>query len=77
MKEQRAIEAAYSALHCGGIDPQWYRDQIQPGLASLSLPMIAKATGVSTSAAAKWRAGRAIPHVRHWDGLAGLVGKDH
>ena len=75
MKEQRAIEAAYSALHGRGVDPQWYRDQIQPGLASFTLPMIAKATGVSTSAASKWRAGRALPHVRHWDALAELVGR--
>jgi hypothetical protein len=56
------------------IDPAWYRAEIRPLLAGFTLPAIAKAVGVSTSAAAKWRAGRAIPHQRHWAALAELVG---
>jgi len=54
-------------------DEEWYRKVIAPQLATLTLPAIAKATGVSTSAASKWRAGRAVPHPRHWAALATLV----
>jgi hypothetical protein len=76
MTDQRAVEAAYDALHDKDVDPEWHRDEIQPSLASFTLPMIAKATGVSTSAAAKWRAGRAGPHPRHWAALGEMVGAD-
>ena len=73
MKEQRMIEAAYEAAHGADRDTAWYGATVQPLLAGLTLPVIAKAVGVSTSAAAKWRAGRAIPHPRHWAALATLV----
>jgi CRISPR-associated endonuclease Cas1 len=74
MKEQRMIEAAYEAAHGTDRDPAWYGAMVQPLLAAFTLPAIAKAAGVSTSAAAKWRSGRAIPHPRHWAALAELVG---
>jgi hypothetical protein len=74
MKEQRMIEAAYEAAHGADRDTAWYGATVQPLLAGFTLPVIAKAVGVSTSAAAQWRANRAIPHVRHWTALAELVG---
>ncbi len=71
---QRMAEIAFVATERPTIDPEWYGATVQPLLAGFTLPAIAKATGVSTSAAAKWRAGRSTPHVRHWAALAELVG---
>jgi hypothetical protein len=74
MRAQRMAQSAYRASDHPEFDPEWYGSTIQPALARFTLPAIAKATDVSTSAAAKWRAGRATPHVRHWAALAELVG---
>jgi hypothetical protein len=71
---QRVAEIAYSAANDEAQDPEWYGATVQPLLAGFTLPAIAKATGVSTSSAAKWRANRATPHARHWAALAELVG---
>ena len=76
MRAQRMTQSAYRASDRPPADPEWYAATIQPLLAHLTLPAIAKATGVSTSAASKWRVGRAAPHVRHWVALAKLVGVD-
>jgi hypothetical protein len=45
-----------------------------PGLATLSMTAIAKATGMSATAAGKVRSGQRVPHQRHWEALADLVG---
>jgi hypothetical protein len=50
-----------------------FSELVTSGLATVTLPAIAKATGMSTSAAAKLRAGRRVPHPRHWAALASLV----
>ena len=52
------------------VHPEWYGATIQPALAGFTLPAIARARDVSTSVAAKWRARRATPHVRHLAALA-------
>lgn len=67
-----AEKCAYDAE----LDAVYFEEQIQPKLAALSLPTIAKATGASASAASKWRAGRATPHPRRWAALAKLVGTE-
>ena len=54
-------------------DTEWYRRDVLPGLAGVTLTAIAKATAVSTSSASKWRAGRRVPHARHFAALAALV----
>ena len=74
MRAQRMAQSAHRASDHPLVDPEWYGTTVQPLLAGFTLPAIPKATGVSTSAAAKWRAGRATPHVRHWAALAELVG---
>jgi len=71
---QRIAEIAYEASQDPDLDREWYGATVQPLLAGFTLPVIARATGVSTSAAAKWRAGRRVPHARHWAALAELVG---
>ena len=44
---------------CGAeFDLEWYLTEVQPKLAIISLPAIARATGASTSAASQWRSGK-------------------
>jgi len=72
---RRAEQAAWDAEHANqSHDPAWFTSVVVPRLANVTLPAIAKATGMSTSAAAKVRAGRRVPHPRHWQALAKLVG---
>jgi CRISPR-associated endonuclease Cas1 len=71
---QRLAEVAFDASSAPGATRAWFAESVGPALAGFTLPAIARAAGVSTSAVAKWRAGRAIPHPRHWPALAGLVG---
>lgn len=59
--------------------PAWlnseiYTNKIQLRLAKTSVPAIASAIGVSMSYATDIRAGRRLPHERHWQALAELVG---
>ena len=69
-RTRRAEQAAWEAEHVREtFDPEWFRANVLPGLAGVSLPAIAKATGMSTSAASKVRAGRRVPHPRHWGAL--------
>jgi hypothetical protein len=53
-------------------DPDWYVANVLPGLVGVTLTEIAKATGMSTSNAAKVRSGKRVPHPRHWAGLVAL-----
>jgi hypothetical protein len=59
------------------VDPNqnadWFREAIVPKLGSVSLTQIAKATGLSTSAASKIRSGRNVPHRRHWQPLRNFI----
>jgi hypothetical protein len=74
---QRVKELAFGeSSPVPGFDAAWFETVVQPRLSAFTLPTIATATGVSTSAASKWRAGRRIPHPRHWRALALLVGAD-
>ena len=59
--------------------PDWlnektYREKILPRLAGITVPTIASALAVSEPYATNIRAGRCIPHPRHWLALARLVG---
>ena len=58
----------------GAMSRDWYLELVAPKLRRVTLPAMARVTGASTSAASKWRAGRAVPHPRHWLALAELVG---
>jgi len=71
---QRVVEIAFEASNNPEPEQAWFAESVGPALAGFTLPVIAKATGVSTSAAAKWRAGLRVPHRRHRASLAGLVG---
>ena len=56
------------------LDEKTYRDKIQPCLRGLTIPTISQALGVSIPYATDIRAGRCIPHPRHWLKLARIVG---
>ena len=73
--DQRAAQGAWDAEHAGEVhDAAWFTREVLPGLQGASLTVIAKATGMSTSSASKVRAGRRVPHPRHWCALAELGG---
>ena len=64
----------WEAEHQGEtFDREWFSSVVVPGLQGVSLTTIAKATGMSTSAASKVRAGKRVPHPRHWEGLVALM----
>lgn len=71
---QRAQQDAWDRTHRGEIyDPEWFEAKVLPQLSTVTLTTIAAATGMSTSAASKIRAGRRVPHPRHWEALATLA----
>jgi hypothetical protein len=58
--------------------PEWlnepfYREQIQPRLATITVPTFVTTLSVSEHYATRIRAGRCIPHPRHWLTIARLV----
>ena len=53
---------------------EFYRERIQPRLSGITAPAIASALGLSVPYAAEIRAGRCLPHHRHWLTLVQLVG---
>jgi len=57
----------------GWLTEEVYRKKIQPGLAGITVPAIASALGISQPYAAEIRAGRYLPHPRHWLALARLL----
>jgi CRISPR-associated protein Cas1 len=73
--EHRLAQQWWELAHDGEtFDREWYLTAVLPGLAGFTLTIIAKATGLSTSAASKIRSGSRVPSPRHWQALAELVG---
>lgn len=58
----------------GWLTEQAYREKIQPQLAGMTVPAIAAALSISEPYATDIRRGQRIPHPRHWQALARLVG---
>jgi CRISPR-associated endonuclease Cas1 len=85
-REAEALRAKTQRKHAAGLAawqpsdlPKWfneeaYRTKIQTALARITVPAIATALGISEPYATDIRAGRRIPHPRHWQALAQLVG---
>jgi CRISPR-associated endonuclease Cas1 len=64
----------WSATHSGEKrDAAWFQREIAPGLNTLSLQKIAQATGLSLAACSRFRAGKRLPHPRHWPALATIA----
>jgi hypothetical protein len=57
-----------------GLNEETYLGKIQPLLAALTNKAVASALGSSIPYASAIRAGRRVPHPRHWQALAELVG---
>jgi hypothetical protein len=57
-----------------GLEKENYIRKIQPLLSGVTVPVLASALGISEPYAAEIRAGRYLPHPRHWQTLARLVG---
>jgi hypothetical protein len=84
--EARARQAEKQRRHAGEVkawnpsdQPAWlteefYRERIQPRLSGIKVPAISLALGLSVPYAAEIRAGRQMPHPRHWLTLTTLVG---
>jgi hypothetical protein len=77
-EKQRRHATALKAWHPSD-KPNWlteevYREKIQPRLAGITIPVISSALGVSQPYAAEIRAGRYLPHPRHWLALAQIIG---
>jgi len=68
--ERKRWEIEHSAEK---VDRERFLAEVLPGLRGISLTRIAKATGMSTSAASKVRSGKMVPHPRHWTVMASLV----
>jgi hypothetical protein len=72
-REDQFARLAWEAEHADEAhDAEWYLANVLPGLARVSLTEIAKATGMSTSNAAKVRSGKRVPHPRWWTELSRL-----
>jgi CRISPR-associated endonuclease Cas1 len=73
-RQAAALKAWNPADKPGWLDEKFYREKIQPCLVGIAVPTIASALAVSEPYATNIRAGRCIPHPRHWLTLAQLVG---
>jgi len=56
------------------LNEKFYRERIQPRLRRFMVPKIMETIAVSDPYGLAIRAGRRIPHLRHWLTLARLVG---
>jgi hypothetical protein len=71
---QRADHEQWVRTHNGeSHDAEWFTAHILPGLTGVTLTRIVNATGMSTSAPSKVRAGRRVPHPRHWEALGKIA----
>jgi hypothetical protein len=73
-KHAAAIRAWKSSDQPEWLNEDTFRREIQPRLASVTVPAIRTALGISKVYATNIRAGKMLPHPRHWCALAGLVG---
>lgn len=72
-RARRMEELEWNRQHADTLsDPAWYLAHVLPGIRPLSLTTIAKAVGISTSAASKIRSGKRVPHARWWATLRSL-----
>jgi hypothetical protein len=77
--ENRRRHAAAQKAWLPSDQPAWldekaYRQKIQPRLAKVPVPTIRVALGISKPYATDVRSGKRLPHPRHWQTLAHLVG---
>ena len=76
--ENRRRHAAAQKAWLSSDQPAWldeeaYRRKILPRLASVTVPALRLAIGISKAYATDIRSGRRLPHPRHWQTLAKLA----
>lgn len=71
--ENKQAEAAWRRAHPEGANPAVYRREILPRLKNLTTADIGRCLGLARPQCAAVRAGRRIPHARHWERLRDLV----
>lgn len=74
MRRQEAAKQAWKSSDL----PEWltekfYREEIQPKLATFTVSAIASALEISKPYATDLRRGKRVPHPRHWKSLARLA----
>lgn len=67
------VVAANRSWTGSSTDPESFRNQVIPGLRVLKLKEMMAATGLTKGACSLIRAGRVVPHPRHWPVLTALV----
>jgi uncharacterized Zn finger protein (UPF0148 family) len=72
-RNQAALKKWNSSKQPDWLTEKFYREEIQPRLARITVPAIASALDLSQPYAAEIRAGRHLPHPRHWLTLARLI----
>ena len=55
-------------------DPEWFRSDVLPRLASVKLSEIVEAAGLLEGVASDIRRGKWTPHVSTWPALVGVLG---
>ena len=68
MRALRAANREWERLH-GRPDPVEFRQEILPGLASMTLRQMHVATGLTRALCTKIRRGEVVPHPRYWEAL--------
>jgi len=68
------VEAWNPSKQPGWLTEEFYGEKIKPRLSGVTVTAISSALGLSVPYAAEIRAGRQLPHPRHWQTLARLVG---
>ena len=66
---RRNLERAAWEREHGTLDPEIFTTKILPALASVSVAAMAEATGLSRNYCATIRAGKHVPHARHFEAL--------
>jgi CRISPR-associated endonuclease Cas1 len=73
-RQNAAIKAWIPAGQPAWLDEKFYREQVQPRLCAIRVPIIQSEISVSEPYALRIRTGKCIPHPRHWHILAKLTG---
>lgn len=75
LRTVKAVEAAWAQAGTGpSISEALLHNDVLPALRAVSIRQLVEATGLSSSACSRLRAGKMTPHPRHWGALAALAG---
>jgi hypothetical protein len=72
-RRHRSAKASWKECLPAWLDEKVYRQDIQPRLKRVSLSVLAAKLGISIPYAVDIRAGRRVPHPRHWEAMSQLV----